>query len=101
MIALTPDARRQVRALRDHYQELERIEAVRGLRRSLVAAWEKIVANPAAGLSAPRPYPQLARPGRAWIKAGRYWIAYSTNVPVVIVGVFYETADIPRRMSGR
>ena len=28
---------------------------------------------------------------------GRYWIAYSTTAPPVIVGVFYDTADIPGR----
>jgi hypothetical protein len=52
---------------------------------------------PAAGLPAPQPYPQLARPGVAWIKAGRYWIAYTTAAAPVIVGVFYETANIPGR----
>ena len=97
MIAFTPEARRQVRALRDHYQERDRAKAVRGLRTSLATAWEKIVADPAAGLTAPRPYPHLARPGRLWIKAGRYWIAYDPIMPV-IVGVFYETADIPGRV---
>ncbi len=35
-----------------------------------------IVANPALGLAAPRPYPHLALPGRLWIKAGRYWVTY-------------------------
>ena len=97
MIAFTPEARRQVRALRDYYQERDRIEAVRGLRAAIAAAWEKIIADPAAGLAAPRPYPHLAQPGRAWIKAGRYWIAYRTGPPV-IAGVFYETANIPRRL---
>jgi hypothetical protein len=32
------------------------------------------------------------------VKAGRYWIAYSTKQPPVIVAVFYETADIPGRL---
>jgi hypothetical protein len=31
------------------------------------------------------------------IKAGRYWIAYEPTTPV-IVGVFYETANIPGRL---
>jgi hypothetical protein len=48
---------------------------------------------------APRSYPEIARPGRLWIKSGRYWIAYSPNNPPVIVGVFYDTADIPGRIS--
>jgi hypothetical protein len=49
-------------------------------------------------LSAPRPYPDLARPGLAWIKAGRYWIAYRTKPRVIIVAVFYDTANIPGRL---
>ena len=98
MIAFTPEARQQVRELREHYEKRDRPEAVRGLRTPLAAAWDKIVANPAAGLAAPRPYPHLARPGRSWIKAGHYWIAYSTNPAPVIVGVFYETANIPGRL---
>jgi hypothetical protein len=77
---------------------LDRTEAIRGLRTSLAAAWDKIVANPAVGQAAPRPYPHLAQPGRAWIKAGRYWIAYSAVPTPVIVGVFFETANIPERL---
>ena len=49
----------------------------------------------AVGLPAPRPYPQLTQPGRAWIKAGRYWIAYRTEPAPVIEAVFFETANIP------
>jgi plasmid stabilization system protein ParE len=98
LITLTPAAQRQVRALRDHYEELDRPDAVRGLRTALSGAWDKIVANPAVGSAAPRPYPQLARPGRLWISSGRYWIAYGTSPEPAIVGVFYETADIPRRI---
>jgi hypothetical protein len=73
--------------------EHERPAALRALALALESAWEKIVASPAIGLAAPRPYPELAHPGRAWLKQGRYWMA-----PPVIVGVFYETADIPHRM---
>jgi hypothetical protein len=61
-------------------------------------AWDRISAHPNRGLPAPRPYPGLARPGRAWIKSGRYWIAYRTRPRLLIVAVFYETADIPGRI---
>ena len=61
-------------------------------------AGRQIAENPAAGLAAPRPYPHLARPDTAWIKAGPYWIAYRTAQPVVILAIFYETANIPRRL---
>ena len=48
LIAGTPKARRQVRALGAHGAERDRSGAVRGLRVTLAAAWEKIVANPVA-----------------------------------------------------
>jgi len=46
-------------------------------------------------LAAPKPYPELARAGRAWVKAGR--IAYSLTTPPIILAVFYDQADMPRR----
>ncbi len=97
MIRYTPEAEQQIDDLRIHYEKKERLEAARNLDRALEQAEEQIIANPGAGLPAPRPYPRLKRPGRAWIKAGRYWIAYSVTIPPVIVGVFYEQANIPRR----
>jgi plasmid stabilization system protein ParE len=75
LIAFTPEARRQVRALRQYHEERERAAALRALTVALNSARRKIITNPAVGLAAPRPHPGLARPGRAWIKAGRYWIA--------------------------
>jgi plasmid stabilization system protein ParE len=98
LIVFTPRAGRQVRQLRQHYADRDRPEAIRALAVALEAAWQRITTDPAAELAAPRPYPHLARPGRAWVKAGRYWIAYSTKQPPVIVAVFYETADIPGRL---
>nr|WP_239992120.1 type II toxin-antitoxin system RelE/ParE family toxin [Rhodopila globiformis] len=97
-MAFTPEARQQVSDLRQYYEERDRPAAIRGLSDALEAAWKRIVANPAAGLAAPRPYPALASRGRAWIKSGRYWIAYSTTDTPVIVGVFYDAADIPNRV---
>jgi hypothetical protein len=70
---------------------------VRSLNAALIAAESSILRNPDAGLAAPRPYPQLVRPGRLWTKAGRYWIAYAPD-PVVILAVFYDSADIPGRI---
>jgi plasmid stabilization system protein ParE len=98
LIGFTAQAARQFQQLRQHYEERERPEAIRGLIAALEDASRRIEANPAAGLAAPRPYPHLARPGRAWIKAGRYWIAYNTAHRPVIAAVFYETANIPGRL---
>lgn len=98
MIVFTPRAGRQVRELRRHYEDRGRPEATRALAAALESAWQTITTNPGAGLATPRPYPQLAQPGRAWVKAGRYWIAYNTTRPPVISAVFYETANIPGRL---
>jgi transposase len=44
-------------------------------------------------------YPdQVARKGRAWVKSGQYWLVYSTKQPPVIAAVFYDAADVPRRI---
>jgi plasmid stabilization system protein ParE len=98
LIALTAEARQHVRALRAYYEERDRPEAARALRNALTAAWEKITTSPTAALPAPRPYPELARSEWAWLKSGRYWIAYRTQPTTAIVAVFFETANIPRRV---
>jgi plasmid stabilization system protein ParE len=71
LIGLTALAERQVAALRQDYEGKQRPEATRALISAIVAASERIEADPAAGLAAPRPYPGLARHGRLWIKSGR------------------------------
>lgn len=97
MIRLSSDAERHVAELLQHYARRGRPEAGGKLIAIIDQAAARIERDPNGGLAAPRPYPALARPGRAWVKAGRYWIAYSTTQSPVILGVFYETADIPRR----
>jgi hypothetical protein len=92
------EALAHVRALHRHYEALDHDNAIRSLVRALAEAEARIERASSAGLAAPRPYPQLARPGRAWIKAGRYWIVYTTTHPPVIAGVFYDAADIPSRV---
>jgi plasmid stabilization system protein ParE len=98
LIGFTARAARQLEELRQHYEDRERPEAIRRLIAAVQEASWKIEANPAAGLAAPRPYPNLARAGRAWVKAGKYWFSYRTTQPSVIVAVFYDTADIPARL---
>ena len=98
MIGYTARAARQVAELREHYERKRRPEASRNLDAALSSAERLIERDPAAGLSAPRPYPALARSEQAWVKAGPYWIRYSTRTPPVITGVFYEQADIPGRI---
>jgi hypothetical protein len=73
-----------------------RPEAVRNLARAIAEASRAIEAG--RGIPAPRPYPELAQPGRAWIHAGRYWFRYALTRPPVILGVFYDAADIPGRI---
>jgi plasmid stabilization system protein ParE len=99
LIGFTPEAAQHVRDLRENYRSKQRPEAVRNLMASLDVAGGRILAAPLAGLPAPRPYPGMARSGRRWIKEGRYWIAYRLTDPPVIVGVFFDTADIPGRQD--
>ena len=68
------------------------------LDRALDEAERQISAKPHSGMSAPRPYPSLARAGRSWIKVGRYGIAYSLTPTVSITAVFYDQSDIPGRL---
>lgn len=81
-----------------HYEALGRLEAVENLIGALTRASHRIEKAPAAGLSAPRPYPSARRFGVRWLKEGRYWVAYRTDSRPMILGIFYDTADIPGRL---
>lgn len=93
----TAEALAQISALRRHYHAKGRPEAARNLTKALRQAMQQI--NAGEGLPAPRSYPELAQPGRAWTHAGRYWIRYTTSTPAIILAVFYDEADIPGRVS--
>jgi len=97
LIGYTARAARQVAEFQGHYERERRPEASRNLAAALHDAERRIERNPAAGLPAPRPYPALERLGQSWIKAGPYWIRYSTRTPSVITGVFYDRANLPGR----
>jgi plasmid stabilization system protein ParE len=76
----------------------DRPEAIRTLIAAIERAAARIAHAPAGGLPAPRPYPKLARPGRASVKEGTHWIADTvTSTPPAIVGVFHDRADLLRR----
>jgi hypothetical protein len=98
LIEYTPEATRQVYAWLQHYEERQRDRAALALLAAREKSERKIERDPSVGRPAPRPYPQLARTGRAWIRSGRYWIAYDTTSPPVIAGVFFETSNIPGRL---
>ncbi len=97
MIALTPEAAAQLEALEQFYIENQRAQALRNLAYAVAEASLIILNAPERGAAAPRPYPHLADLGFRWLKRGRYWIAYRAEGPV-IVGVFFETDDIPGRI---
>jgi len=94
---LSPRALAHVRALADHYERLDRPEAMQNLAAAIDMA-QRAVPLLERHTSAPGPYPGLAKAGTAWIKSGRYWIAYSTRRPRFIRAVFHDTADIPARL---
>jgi len=92
-------AERQLDMFVEHFERLDRPEAVRNLIVAIRRASERIDRAPEAGLPAPRPYPELARKGRHWIKEGAHWIAYTNDGgDSVISGVFHEAANIPGRV---
>lgn len=96
-VPLTALARDQLTSLRRHYLARGRPEAAGKLRAAVVEASARIRKAPLQGLPAPRPYLRLARPGRLWVKAGAYWVAYTTD-PLLITAIFHESADIPNRL---
>jgi plasmid stabilization system protein ParE len=98
LIRYTAKARSQIRSLAAHYERIERNEAVSNLAAALTNAEERITRAPHEGLPAPRPYPMLRSADRLWIKERRYWIAYRVSPEPTIVGVFYESANIPGRL---
>ncbi len=99
MIRLSPQAESQVDALLEHYERLNRTEAMRNLVKVVEAAAGRIGKSPNIGLPAPRPYPLLADLGLRWMKEGSYWIAFTSfEEKPTIVAVFHEAADIPNRI---
>ena len=98
MISLSPEAEAQLDGLIAHYEALGRIEAAINLLNALERAKMRISETPETGLSAPRPYPSLAKAGRRWIIEGTYWISNHLTTPPVISGGFYAMADIPNRL---
>ena len=98
MISLSPRAREQIDALVAHCERLDRIEASQNLFAAIETAARRILVAPSAGLSAPRPYPGLAKQGRLWLHVHRYWIAYTLTEPPAIIGVYYDAANIPYRL---
>jgi len=99
VIRLSRAARAQVSNLASYYDGLDRPEAVRNLRAIIARAGERIEAQRGLFFPAPRPYPNLSRPGWLWLKEGPYWIAYASDPRgAVIQVVFHEAADIPGRL---
>jgi hypothetical protein len=98
LVDYTPEALRQIDALLLNFEEHYRDGAARALLTALQNAERRIERDPSAGLTAPRPYPDLVQSGRAWLKSGRYWIAHTIAPPPVIAAVFFDTANIPGRL---
>jgi plasmid stabilization system protein ParE len=98
VVALSAEAESHLRRLTEHYERIDRLEAARNLLAAVEAAKLRIGGQPAAGLPAPRPYPELRYLNLKWIIEHRYWIAYTASEPPVIAGIFHDTADIPNRI---
>ena len=83
--------------MRLHYEGRGRPEALANLDKAVAEAERLIELQPQTGLLAPRPYPSMARPGLRWMKVRRYWFGYRNAQTAVVVLVFYDAADMPRR----
>jgi plasmid stabilization system protein ParE len=97
LIALSPEADAQVRALERFYIEKQRPQALRNLGHALAEACLNIMDAPERRPPAPRPYPALASQGLSTLKRGQCWIAYDPGIPI-IAGAFFETDNIPNRL---
>ena len=97
MIRLSATARQQVRELTAHYRKSRRPEAIRNLITAVEVARQRLEAGPRRPREYPATYRELALPGRAWLKEGRYWFAYEVSDPPVIAAVFWDAADLLRR----
>jgi plasmid stabilization system protein ParE len=97
---LTPRAQSQVEALIEHYEARGYDGALRNLADALRDVSAKIEAADGLGLTAPRPYPDIAHLnlGFRWLKMGSYWFAFTPAPEMLIAGVFHEASDIPRRL---
>jgi plasmid stabilization system protein ParE len=100
MVVITTTARAQLEALEDHYAELGRDVAAIRMTESVAVAAARIERQAGPFWPAPRPYPDVAGYGWRWLKEGRYWIAFTvTPEGYAATAIFYETANIPRRLS--
>lgn len=97
MIALSREARRDVAALARYCIRKDRAVAVGNLLAAIDHAAAQISANPHGGLHAPRPYPAVARPGRAWTKGpgaiGSYtlWATRRSSLPCAMTRRTFQT----------
>lgn len=100
MVSLSPIAQGHLDDLILHYELKGRPAATRNLMAAVEAARRRIGRSPAAGLTAPRTYPKLKRPGLKWVHEKSYWFAYTytDEAPAIIVGIYYDKADIPGRL---
>jgi plasmid stabilization system protein ParE len=97
LIVYSATALRHIDELTAHYRRKRRPEAIRNLLAALDKAEALIESGPRRPRAFPATYRGLARPGRAWIKQARYWIAYDLTNPPVVAAVFWEGADLARR----
>jgi hypothetical protein len=60
----------------------------------------RIEASGGIGLSAPTPYPAIARLtlGFRWLKMGAYWFSFTPPPELIITGVHYDRLDMPNRL---
>lgn len=93
MIAYSPTAAADQRALENFYHRKNRPAALANLYRQLTVAIGHLESGTGRRHAAPASFRSLAKPGIAWLKVGPYWIVHLTGPPPVILRIFHEASD--------
>ncbi len=97
MVRLSSSAQKQYLDLIDHFLARGYDQAAEKLNDAVDQARLTINANPSEGREYPAVYTELIWPNVKWVKAHRYWFAYTTDGDPVIFNILWDTADIPGR----
>jgi plasmid stabilization system protein ParE len=95
LVRLSAAAEQHIEELRAHYRRKGRFDAIHNMTNALRVARRQIAQGRCR--ASPLPYPELEAEGQAWTHAGSYWFVFTTTKPAVVLGVFYDRADLPSR----
>ena len=102
MATLSIEAEAQLDALRHDFADKKRPEAIDRLADAVQAALVEVDRGGPTHRRYPATYLEVAGLGMQWVSVHRYWFGYvSTPSGKVIANIFFDAADIPRRLRPR